>query len=117
MSPLAGTVEPTVETVLRGARKAVPPEAAAVVVAATGAAEAVDFDVVPLLELPQPAIASAATGTANDSFQVICIDPLIASQACDRLVASIDARGICYPWLVAMTPERSRSFPRGEAPR
>jgi hypothetical protein len=116
MSPLAGTVEPTVEAVLRGARKAVPPAAAAVVVAAGGVADAADFDVVPLLELPQPAIASAATGTASVSLQVICIDPLIASQCCDRRVASIDTRGICNPWLVAMTPERSRSFPRGEAP-
>jgi hypothetical protein len=113
---LAGTVEPTVDTDFRGARKAVPPAAAALVVVATGVADAVDFDVVPLLELPQPAIASAATGIANISFQVMCIGPLIASQYGDRLVASIDTRGIYDPWLVAMTPERSRSFPRGGSP-
>jgi hypothetical protein len=70
---LAGTVEATVETDLSGARKGVAPAAAAVVVAATGVAGAVGFDVVPLLELPQPAIASAATGTANNSFPVIFI--------------------------------------------
>jgi hypothetical protein len=76
-SPFAGTVDPTVDTDLRDVRNgALPVTAADAAVAVVGVAEAF-FAVVPLLELPQPAIANAAIGTAMISFQLIEFDPLV----------------------------------------
>jgi hypothetical protein len=67
-SPSAGTVEPTVDTVFSPARNGLGVVVAVVVAAADVVAEAA-LDVVPLLAaLPQPAIASAATGAASIAF-------------------------------------------------
>jgi hypothetical protein len=100
MSPLAGTVDPTFETVFSPARNGDRLVAAALDVV-VGVLVAGGFAVVLLLELPHPAIAIAARGAARTALPMVS---LILTGS----ILSVD--GFWTAALVATRPRRARSF-------
>jgi hypothetical protein len=72
MSPLAGTVDPTFETLFSPARNGAGLVDAAFEVVG-GVLLADDFAVVVPLELPHPAIASAARGAAKTALPTVSL--------------------------------------------
>jgi hypothetical protein len=111
MSPFAGTVEATVETVFSGAMNAAVVVGVLVVcVVAAGALVAVGLDVLLLLlELPHPASASAARGAAKIIFLLTGLVLSLGSRGHTEL--GVDLKAGCVRPLVTKTPKPARSFP------